>query len=406
MEKTTPTAPLVKRLVPSALSLPTALCVPSYPVCEEQKCVDVATSDSSMLAPDCLNWTSGDSCKAMCAADCTSSAGTLTGTLDDGNGSVAIIGSLPKCLAALCAMDDIPCCTSHDCDGIAFLDSFCASCLDDYAPVDVTSSTLSCGYNGFLVSDTTPFYAVCALFCPSSALLNDDTVEGSDCVVTCTDGYIVARDTETTLTYIFDSELDGPNAVFGESCTDSCFDGNAAISGTAASTVWTCGSEGPLVSDKTFPCPTCRGSPIVDTGMVFCAEEYPAVSNDTSTVTCSHSSSDKKVDWEGQVPFCRVVTGGVIASLRVAFSVCFSFTYSETSVVRSSASDTGAGDKNPTPMGRSFDETKLDPSDRLALPPGIKTALRRLHVSLGHLTNDDVTRCLPARGALMWPKEQ
>ena len=119
------------------------------------------------------------------------------------------------------------------------------------------------------------------------------------CVVTCTDGYVAARDTETTLTCIFASELqsmllegsthscklapcdlstlmpsstvshDGPNAVSGESCTGSCFDGNAAISGTAASTVWTCGSEGALVSDLTFPYPTCRGSSIVDTCMVF-----------------------------------------------------------------------------------------------------------------------------------------
>ena len=122
-----------------------------------------------------------------------------------------------------------------------------------------------------LVRDTTPFYPVCkALSCMISALLNDDTVEGSDCssltlgaacVVTCTDGYVAARDTETTMTCIFDSELqstlmrsstvshDGPNAVFGNSCTDSCFDGNAAISGTAASTVWTSGYEGALVSD-------------------------------------------------------------------------------------------------------------------------------------------------------------
>ena len=125
-------------------------------------------------------------------------------------GSVAIIGSLPICLADLCAMDDIPSGTSHDCDGIAFLASCCANCLDDYAPVDVTSPTLSCGSNGFLVNDTTPFYPVCkALSCLSSSLLNDDTVEGSDCsslilgeacVVTCTDGYFAARDTETTLT--------------------------------------------------------------------------------------------------------------------------------------------------------------------------------------------------------------
>ena len=49
-----------------------------------------------------------------------------------------------------------------------------------------------------------------------------------------------------------------------------------------------------------------------------------------------------------------------------------------------------------TPMGISFDDTKLDPSDRQALTPGIKTALRRLHVNLGHPTNDDLTRCLAA----------
>ena len=88
---------------------------------------------------------------------------------------------------------------------------------------------------------------------------------------------------------------DGPNTVFGESCTASCLDGNAAISSTAAPTVWTCGSEGALVSDPTSPYPTCRGSSIVDAGMVFFAEEYKAVSNDTSTLTCSHSSSGNTV---------------------------------------------------------------------------------------------------------------
>ena len=51
-----------------------------------------------------------------------------------------------------------------------------------------------------------------------------------------------------------------------------------------------------------------------------------------------------------------------------------------------------------TPMGISFDDTKLDPSDRQALTPGIKTVLRRLHVNLGHPTNDDLTRCLAAGG--------
>ena len=79
--------------------------------------------------------------------------------------------------------------------------------------------------------------------------------------------------------------------------------------------------------------------------------------------------------------------------------MCFSLIYRETFVVRPSVSDTIASDKNLTPMGRSLDDTKLDPSDRLlALPSRIKTALRRLHVNLGHPTNDDLTRCWAARG--------
>ena len=45
--------------------------VPPYPVCEEKKCVDVATSDSSTLAPDCTDLTSGDQCNVMCAAGST-----------------------------------------------------------------------------------------------------------------------------------------------------------------------------------------------------------------------------------------------------------------------------------------------------------------------------------------------
>ena len=48
--------------------------VPPYPVCEEKKCVDVATSDSSMLAPDCTDLTSGDQCKVMCAEAYTGQA--------------------------------------------------------------------------------------------------------------------------------------------------------------------------------------------------------------------------------------------------------------------------------------------------------------------------------------------
>ena len=56
---------------------------------------------------------------------------------------------------------------------------------------------------GFLVSNTMPFFPVArALSFPSSALLDDDTVEGLDrssltlgeaCAVTCDDGYSKRR---------------------------------------------------------------------------------------------------------------------------------------------------------------------------------------------------------------------
>ena len=148
----------------------------------------------------------------MCAAGYPGGASTLTRTLDVVNGSVSLIGSLPNCPAAWCAADDIPSGMIHDCVGIAFLGSCYANCSDGYAPFDVTSSTLSCGSNGLLVRDTTPFYTVGkALSCPSNALL-DVPVEGLDCfltlgkacVVACADGYTAAGDTETTLLCVFD----------------------------------------------------------------------------------------------------------------------------------------------------------------------------------------------------------
>ena len=134
------------------------------------------------------------------------SSSILTDTLEVVNGFVFLIGSLPNCSAALCAVDGIPSDMSHDCDGITFLESCHGNRSDGYVSVDVTSPTLSCGSNGFLASDTTPFYSVGkALSCPGSALLDDDTVQGLDCssltlgearVVSCADGDTAAGDTD------------------------------------------------------------------------------------------------------------------------------------------------------------------------------------------------------------------
>ena len=92
---------------------------------------------------------------------------------------------------------------------------------------------------------------------------------------------------------------------------------------------------------------SCVGASISDTCLVYCAEGYQAVSNDTSILTCAYNSSDNTAHRENEVPLCLVVTRDVIASLS-DFSECFSFTYNETCVVRCSAGHTGVDDKTAT----------------------------------------------------------
>ena len=229
---------------------------------------------------------------------------------------------------------------------------------------------------------------------------------GEECMVAGADGYTAAGDTETTLTCVFDPEMQSmllegsthscqwapcalstlmplsteshecPNTVFLESCTTNCSYGNAAISGTAAFTVFAGDSEGALVSDPTVPHPTCRGESIVDTCRMFCAERYQALSNDTSTLTGSYNGSNNTINWEGEVPLRLRVTGDGFASSRVDFSECFTLNDRETSVVGRSVNDMKAGDKNTTPIGRSLDNTKLDPSERRALTQRTVKGLR------------------------------
>ena len=60
-----------------------------------------------MLAPDCTDLTFCDQGIVLCAAGYTGSASTFTGTFYIVNGSVSLIGSLPNCSAASCAVDGI-----------------------------------------------------------------------------------------------------------------------------------------------------------------------------------------------------------------------------------------------------------------------------------------------------------
>ena len=121
----------------------------------------------------------------MSATGYMGSASTLTRALEAANGPVSLVGSLPNCSAVLSAADGFPSVVSHDRDDrdeAVFLESCYYHYSDGYAPVNVTSSTLFGGSDGFLASNTEPFYPVYkALSCSSSAFLDDDTVEGLDC---------------------------------------------------------------------------------------------------------------------------------------------------------------------------------------------------------------------------------
>ena len=112
---------------------------------------------------------------------------------------------------------------SHDCDGIAFLESCFAKCSDGYSPVRITSFTLSCGSNGFLV------HAILSRW--RSLVLPEQCAPrrrhrgglglpmGEACAVTCADGYNAAGDTDTTSTCVFDPELQSMSL---EGSTHSC----------------------------------------------------------------------------------------------------------------------------------------------------------------------------------------
>ena len=107
--------------------------VPSY-MCEEKKCVSVATADSSLLASDRTRLTSGDQCNVVSTAGFTGNVSTLTCIFEVMNGSVSLMGGLPNCSATVCAVTSIPSGMSHDWDGIAFWESRCANCRTGRPP--------------------------------------------------------------------------------------------------------------------------------------------------------------------------------------------------------------------------------------------------------------------------------
>ena len=195
----------------------------------------------------------------------TGSASTVTCNLDVVNGSVSLIGSLPNCLAALCAVDDSPGGMSHDCDRIAFLKSCYANFSDGYAPVNVTSSTPPCGSNKVLSR-------------PSSALHDDHTVEGLDCsslilgkacVVSCADGDTAAEPVTGGFCSFMRVDAVRPQQTHASFHSESRLPEHS-LRGVLhcqllvlqcndfRDRVFTCGSDGTWVGDPTLPYPTCE----------------------------------------------------------------------------------------------------------------------------------------------------
>ena len=118
--------------------------VPPYPVCEEKKCVSVATADSSLLASDRTRLTSGDQCNVVSTAGHTGKCQQLDVHLGgDERLRVPSWEVFQNCSATACAVTgtQAPSGMSH----IAFWESRGANCSDCYMPVDITCSTLSCG---------------------------------------------------------------------------------------------------------------------------------------------------------------------------------------------------------------------------------------------------------------------
>ena len=142
---------------------------------------------------------------------------------------------------------------------------------------------------------------VCSLDDPSTCVSHEcrDIPYQGSCVAICTEGYEADGSISTTSLRCFSSgEFVSDAQTVSPSCSQVLCSDTLTQSGVGVNS-------------------SCGGASIGDTSMAFCTEEYQAVSNDTSTLTCAHSSSDNAVDWEGEVPLRLVVACVVIASFRV-----------------------------------------------------------------------------------------
>ena len=220
-----------------------------------------------------------------------------------------------------------PSTVGHDCPNTVFEESCTANCSYGNAAISGTGSStvLTCGSDGAWVSDPTPSYPICEGGTSCSTALGPDAswTMGESCAVTYVEGCQAANETSGTSTC---AHNDVAGDVVLEAAVPKCrsvvcqrVSVTSAVTSCLRAVVWPlaqwnisttssrCRSSGEFVSEAptVYPsCPqmlcsdtltqsgvgvssTCGGAPIGDTCLVFVAEGYHAVSNDTSILTCA-----------------------------------------------------------------------------------------------------------------------
>ena len=159
--------------------------------------------------------TFGDQCNAVSTAGYTGSVGTLTCIFEVVISSVSLLGGLPNCSGTMCAPISQAVCATIGAESL-----FGNLVVDIVRTVTgpSTSPIPSCLVDPIFLSETRcHFISFAVLYCPSSVLLDDGTLEGLDCSsltlgeargVACADGHAAAEDMEITMTCFFRSGKD------------------------------------------------------------------------------------------------------------------------------------------------------------------------------------------------------
>ena len=186
----------------------------------------------------------------------------------------------PTCEALTCSIGDLllnGSLSGPDCASWIMGESSAVTCAEEYQAVNETSGTLTCAYDE-VVGDVVLEVAVpkclpvvCSLDDPSKGVRHErrDILSQGSCRTTCTECYEADGSISTTsLRWLSPGEFVSDAQTVYPSCSQMPCSDTLTHSGVGVNS-------------------SCGGASIGDTCMVFCAEGYQAVSNETSTLTCA-----------------------------------------------------------------------------------------------------------------------